>query len=71
MWGYTYAKSYFFPERVPLWESYKVRAVSMGDQHVLALVNMKALSQREATVGVIAWGKSSSGALGIGVGGRA
>ena len=63
-WGYTYQKMLWQPERVPLWESHLVQDISLGSQHVLALVEIKGSHRTVA----MSWGKSSSGALGVGVG---
>lgn len=65
MWGYTYSKQYYTPELVPLWESYKVKKIGIGDQHLIALVRVSINNTSKSII--LTWGKSSYGALGLGV----
>jgi len=65
LWGYTYAKSSFSPEILPLWDSFKVRTLKMGAQHILALVDITTKGNKSKII--LSWGKSSHGALGLGV----
>lgn len=66
VWGYTYGKEIFTPELVPLWDSYKVKSVKFGTQHIILLVEVT--KKGLASTIVMSWGKSSNGALGHGVG---
>ena len=48
-----------------MWDSYKVRSISFGDQHILVLIETNKLGKNSTLM--LSWGKSSAGALGHGV----